>query len=1071
MGTKRVFRIVWVGALLLPLYAGCGRLSFMEEPLENFSAYYNTYYNAERALEEGIRAFEARVDEQPIDQGVFLSMFGRSEQASTQRQPFEDAVLKSSELLRKFPDSKWVDDAILIIGKAWFFTLNFVGAEQKFNEIFTLESPLHDEARFWLARTLIASSAYDDAFNHLQASLSAEDVSERWEPYYRLALAELHVQRDNWEAAAAELEVGIEGVRDNDVASRASFLLGQVYEQLERPIDAIEAYLSVQSYKPFYELSYAAQFSAIRVQMDYLDAVTAMRWLRQMERDDKNYDHRMELAYMRGQVLSALGRYSEALNAYDRLLYDPNSRGGSQMRGPVHYALGTYYRDVHEDFLYAAAHFDTAGQALESPARRGRQSSTTALKQAPGAIKDGPEQARVFGSFSEVSERLAHFDSLMYLGSLDDSSFQAVILEIRQQRADEMAQSERELLQRQAESSFGVSSGFVDTDGRGGGGAGDAGFLFHRDPIRMEQARQDFVLIWGDRPLAINWRRLAAIESVADEGGLVDASGSPEVDGTGKVALPPVDFSEVPRDEDSWERMRERRAIARYELANVLFLSMNMPDSALTWYRMVIEEDWDLPVAQRALYALAEVQTTLGDDMAAQGIFEVIIRDYPNSEFAHRAYERLDLPAPAGLVTDSLGLAERAYAAIEARWQTAAYDTLIADLIDLAVTWPSTEVAPRALFGASLTYLDRAAQDSLDVLGPLPVVVKDSTLDAQGFYETGAPVSVQEDTTGTLPERPPLTVELLLRQITSEYDRSIQFEQAGRVLAALDEIRSERQALMDSLAQVRADSVALARSMTYLAADKFLHSDSLMLTVEDVFVVGDSLLIGVPDSALSFNAIRRVARPEYMPGDSLTLVQADSLVARDPQSITADSVVFGRMLTFSTDYVMAIADSISIAAADSLNLTVGAESLAAADTLDLGGELTADSLGANVDRSAPSDPAQFRLPQSIQGGELEDPSLGHIDWSSGGYTIYIGSYMRHDMAVAFISNFQYSLSDIPHELDIYGAAVQSGVEFRVGLGLFQTLQDAEAVMQHAGERLPGDAKVVFVRAQSEEEEL
>jgi len=1085
MGGMRVIGLL--GVVLL--WAGCGRLSFLEEPMENFSAYYNTYYNAERALEEGIRAFEDRVDDQPIDQDVFLSMFKRSEQATTQRQPFEDAVLKSSDLLRKYPDSKWVDDAILIIGKAWFFTLNFVGAEQKFKEIFTLESPLHDEARFWLARTLIASGAYDDAFNHLQASLNAEDVSEQWEPYYRLALAELHVQRDNWEAAVSELEAGLDRIRDKDLAARASFLLGQVNEQLERPADAVAAYQSVQSYKPFYELSYAAQLSAIRVQVEHLDATAAMRWLRQMERDDKNYDHRHELAYMRGRVLIALGRFDEALDAYDRLLYDPNSRGGARMEGPVHYALGTYYRDVHEDYLYAAAHFDTAGSALGRSARSNRQTSASPPKQAPGAITDGPELARVFGSYSDVSERLAHFDSLMYLGSLDDSSFQAVILEIRQRRADEMAESERAMQRRQAESSFGVSSGFVDNDGRGGSAAtGDAGFLFHRDPVRMEQARQDFILIWGDRPLAVNWRRLAAIEAVADEDGVNDADAGMGISGTGGIALPPVDFSEVPRDEESWKRMRTRRAMARYELANVLFLSMNMPDSALTWYRLVIEDDWDLPVAQRALYALAEVQTTLGDAAAARGIYEVIIRDYPNSEFAERAYQNLGLPVPAGLVTDSLGLADRAYAAIEERWQSTAHDTLIADLIDLAVTWPNSEVAPRALYGASSVFMDWAARDSLDVLGPIPVIVADSMLEAQGFFGTQGQAAVLDDTTGTQPERPPLTVNVLLRQLTRTYANSLQFKRAERRLAAFEEIHAARLAVRDSLAQARADSIALHRTLTDLAARKFIRSDSLMLTAEDVVVAGDSLLLEAPDSLLIVNALQWVPLQDYVPGDSMNLVVAEALVARDTLSVGADSVVFGRTLAIATDYIMLVADSIEVAALDSragpdsLNLAVGTDSLAAADSLGLAeiGQTDAlglaepgqtDALAAAEDEPPQTDDVRPGVPDPETGSDMENPSLGNIDWSAGGYTIYIGAYPEHAMAEAFINNFQYSLGDIPHKLDIYGATVERGVEFRVGLGLFETLQDAEMVMQRAGERLPGDAKVVFVRPRTDDDEL
>lgn len=1069
-----------MAAVLVPLCMGCGRLAFMEEPLENFSAYYNTYYNAERALEEGILAFEERVDDQPIDQDVFLSMFGRSDQASTQRQPFEDAVSKSSDLLRKYPDSKWVDDAILIIGKAWFFTLNFVGAEQKFNEIFTLDSPLHDEARFWLARTLIASGAYDVAFNHLQASLSADNVSEEWEPYYRLALAELHVQRESWEAAAAELEAGIDGVRDNDIASRASFLLGQVYEQLGQPAEAIDAYRSVDSYKPFYELSYAAQFSAIRVQVDHFDAETAMQWMRQMERDDKNYDHRLELAYMRGRVLIALGQFEEALDTYDRLLYDRDSRGGTQMRGPVHYTLGTYYRDVHADYPFAAAHFDTAGQALSSSLRRGRQTTAAALKPAPGAITDSEEQARIFGSFSRVAERLAHFDSLMYLGSLDDSSFQAVILELRQRRAEEMAESERELRQRQAESSFGGAAGMIDPDGRGAGGAsatgGETGFLFHKDPMRMEQARQDFVLRWGDRPLAPNWRRLAAIEALADEGVLTDEEAGLQQVGGGGVYLPPVDYSEVPRDDKSWDRMRERRATARYELANVLFLSMSMPDSALTWYRMVVEEDWDLPVAQRALYALAEVQSTLGDDAAAQGIYEVIIRDYPNSEFVHRAYERLGRATPSGLVTDSLGLAERAFADIESRWQSTAYDMLIADLVDLAVTWPTTEVAPRALLGASSVYLNWAAEDSLDVLGELPVAFEDSILEAQGFFETDQPIPETIDSTQLVVEPPSLTLARMLRHITKRYDESLQFDRASRRLAALEEIRARREALRDSLAQAFADSVALALSMKHMAAHQLMHRDTLLLTGTGAMVLGDSLMLSAADTLAAVNDLSRIAVQALELGDSLSLVQANSVVVRDSLSLVADSLVLGSRLSVATAIVIAIADSLETVAADSLNLALGADSLAVSDSLAFPISEDAVSRSESLQMGEPQglDPSSNaagppKRPQ-VSPGNLEDPSLGNIDWSAGGYTIYIGSHAQHEMAVAFIRNFQYSIGDIPHKLDIFGAAVQSGVEFRVGLGLFETLQDAEAVMQRVGERLPSDARVVYVRSGSSEEE-
>ena len=233
-------RLVFCAFLVfLLLSAGCGRGSFVGKRLDNFSAYYNTYYNAENALEEGIKALDTGQEQQPIDQDFYLSLFSGSEQATSQRKPFEDAIIKCADILRKHPDSKWVDDAVLVIGKAWFYTQNYVGAEEKFNEILTLESRLHDEARFWLARTLIASGQYLAAFDHLQVSLNRDDLSRRWEPKLRLALAELHVRRKSWDEAAAELEALAEDWPDH---YEPLYRLGNLLRGQERFAEAAEAY-------------------------------------------------------------------------------------------------------------------------------------------------------------------------------------------------------------------------------------------------------------------------------------------------------------------------------------------------------------------------------------------------------------------------------------------------------------------------------------------------------------------------------------------------------------------------------------------------------------------------------------------------------------------------------------------------------------------------------------------------------------------------------------------------------------------------------------------------------------
>ena len=1019
---------------MLVCLSGCSSNSFLGSRFENFSAYYNKYYNAERALSEGIRNFEESLEQRPVDRNVFLSLFARSEQASTQRKPFEDAITKSIDILQNHPNSKWVDDAIMLIGKAWFFTLNFAGAEEKFNDILELDSPLRDEANFWLARTLIASQAYEGAFTHLQAILSAEEISRRWEPRYRLALAELHIQNENWGEAATELETGLAAnLNDNGLVAKARFLQGQLMEQLGRYEDAITAYELVQRYKPFYELSYAAQFSVVRVAADHVDADLAMEKLRRMERDDKNFDYRAELAYLRGRVLMAQGHYDEALAQYDELLYDP-TLGGLPMRGPVHYALGTYYRDIELDYPYAAAYFDTASQTVTTPPSAGvsRNAASIPPKPSPSAITDMEEQAETFGSFSEVLDEIILMDSLLYLGTLDDSSFAEVVLELQQRRADEIAEAQRQRRQNESEAAF-MGSG-RDTDYENGGAQtlvagseGEAGFLYHRDQLRMEQARQDFIQIWGERPLAPNWRRIAAIEAAQAEVAAEEEGGvlQPTLDITRSI----VNVSAVPRNPEAFDKMLGDRANARYKLANVLFLSMNLPDSAAVWYRMVIEEDFTESIAQRAYYALAEVQQVLGDTVAADRLYEVIVSDYPDSDFVTQAYTRLGRPIPERASTDSLTLAEEDYIKYQTELEEEKPEEMVHHMLDLALKWPTTPTAPQALYAAGTAYLRWAARDSLDVLAELPVQADATRLEAAGFYSRLDSTSTAEDSLLTLP--------LVLGHLQNNFPNSLQADRTERLLNALAEERQFRKAFADSIRM--ADSLAVLQAVA--VADSIRMADSL--AAGPVLAMADSIakLNVAPDSL----ARMLLADSLGITTDSLLqLMQMDSL------AVASDSLP----LPASKDSTIAGAAPVAQPLPDELTTTT--------DSLD---QILEDEAETEFKDTLASEDPDHALPavepdeQTPVLDENVDPSLGNIDWSMGGYTLHLMSYSDHEMAKAFVLNYGRSLQDVGHPLDIYGAVAQEGVEFRIGLGLFDTVREAEAVMQQLAGRIPNESRV------------
>ena len=717
-------RLFLLGGLVV--LAGCSSNSFLGRRTDNFTAYYNTYYNARSSFEEGVRTLEKGATSTPVDRTRYLSLFPQPPRGGNQQ--FEKAIVKSADVLRDHPDSRWADDALLLIGKSYFYTGQFVGAEQKFREIiYTLAeqrgqaSPLEDEARFWLARTLINNEAYDRAEPFLEETLARDGLSRRWQGRYQLVQGELYVQQGRWDEAAEALRAGIDRVRDRDLRARGAFLLGQVEETRGEYSAAQAAYRRVERFKPPYELRYAAQLSGIRVEGQHGNTDAALEALRRMERDGKNYEFRNEIRYVRGLILQAADRPAEALAVYDDVLYGNDGEVAS-LKGRLHYALGELYRDVYQDYFFAAAHFDTAAASLGPP-----PVGTVEVYRTPEAILDATDLKTTFGTFAATMREVQEADSLLALGALEPEAFATRIRAIREQRARELAAEQRELERRSAQRAFGGEAG------REGAATGalpgtasataQSGFLSYRDPVRVRENRQAFVDLWGDRPLADNWRRSAAITGT--ERVELEASLDPKQDsgmlgeGNDFEQLPQVDLSAIPRTVETQARMRTRRAEARYRLGNVLFLNMNRPDSAAAWYRYVIEEDREEVVAPRAYYALAELQRALGDSLAAEGLYRETLRLYPDTDFATRIRERLGLSEPAAL--DSAALAEAAYEAARTRWKAGEMALAFDSLLAIPARFPTTAAVPKALYGAGMLFLEWSMRDTLDALTtPLP---------------------------------------------------------------------------------------------------------------------------------------------------------------------------------------------------------------------------------------------------------------------------------------------------------------------------------------------------------------
>jgi len=1121
--SARVVQGVRVSSIVLLIlvaslgFSGCKSPAFVSTRYDNFTAYYNTFYNARQVFDKGYKNLIK--NSEVIDRVHFLPIYQRA--SGTGSRDFDNAVLKSANLLRNHPDSKWVDDALLLIGKSYFYQENFVGATQKFREVIELNSELKDEAVFWLARSLITSGTLDLAEIELNLGLASENVDKKWSSQYKLLLGEMNIKLSFWELAAENLSSSIKDVKDKQVAGRAQFLLGQVYEQLGQYENAVKAFEAVRKFTPDYELDYAARYSAVRVQGKHVDAEKALAQLKKLERDDKNFSNLAELELLKANIWQVNGRDQEAFDVYDQLLYDPNPIGNAaQLKGRIHYALGELYRDIDRNYVMASAHFDTAAASLQtSTSARSKIKATsysaTQIQYAPEAITDAEQLKTSFSKFAKVFKDIARYDSLLWLGEMSQEEFEAKILEIRKQKAVELAEQRRLLEERQREQAFQtgapVNDPFANRGvnalppgkevlGPNGTDLSVDGYLAHKNPIRVQEGRTAFEDTWGKRPLAPNWRRSAVISNVSttDDASSQDAE-RVDVEALEAGELPEVSITEVPRDSTAQADMRGMRANSRYELGNTLFLSMAKPDSAAVWYRTVIEEDSNEPVAQRALYALAEVQRALGDDATATRLYTEILDQFPDSDFSDDVRVRLGLDPVERAETDSTKLAVLAYESAYNSMRDSMFEAALNRYLETAADWDGYLEGGKALMAAGIKAMEWADADSAKIFAALPVTVPSEKMsvlwpDKYGWVEadtslvtpdivpTGAPAIMPDpvpvEESAVVPDVVPAIEPTVVPELVTMDSTGVMAQDSTTTIppiavmpppvevpptatathtSAADSSATKTPAIKPAITQTPATNTPTPEYKTVITEAHFKRES---LKVEEIFKKIGADFRGKPLGVLA-EATRKAIEERRTPPPDTTKVDPKNALAMAglKEEVPSDSSGTG-LATDSLTSVpfdsMAVARPIPTAGAPGNVVAVPTE------------DRTVDD-GATEDQTMDDRFTEDDEPSGVRTTSNIKPLLptGRPNMDAVGWTVVIGSFITMEQAQESLRIQIGKLAGTQKPLYIMTNAEGERYEFLVAWGLFETKEEVDESVVNYGPFLPPRRSLLHLTSTSD----
>lgn len=678
--------------LFFILIFGC-KSSFKSNYVD-FSAYYNTFFNAKKSFKAGVKKSESqvryyntliplRVHETPLGAGS---------------PDFQNAIDKGADILRKYEDSKWVDDALEIIGKSYFYKGEYFSADQKFDELYvsTDDPEMKQRAVFWKGRVLLELEVYNVGVQYLDEQLSLFEGDWRGKLEYQVqaVLAQHYIERENWVTALDLLNTSVNHLSKKTEKERGYFLIGQINEILGNPESAFTAYDRVQSFYTNYDLQFEAKKKKAEVARSLGKSDEAYKVFSSMVRDDKNTEFIGELNFELGKTEQDRGNYKAAERIYLRTLRNKRIKIKPVTKVRIYNGLAEIQRFDYNNFTHAAAYYDSAA------------SINVKAEQLPSDFK-AKDLASSFGEYANLKNMIAEEDSLLRLGLLSPEEFDSVLVVLEEQKRQELERLQKEQEDRQ--------NTLVNVDARQPNNPNlvneSNGFLNFKNPVLISDASQQFRALWGNRPLLDNWRVSALIISSAQE---LDANG--EISATegsineNQISLS-IDLSRIPFTPDEQDSVREEVSFLKYQLANLFFLSLELPDSASYYFETLLSERPDSKVAPVSLYSLSELYSIQDNSDRALSYANEVVNEYPSSVYASRLIEKYGIEAPEFEVDENISSMEE-YFEISNN-QSIGLHEKADNLVSFSLRNKSEKIASQSLFEAISIFIKLGKEDSV----------------------------------------------------------------------------------------------------------------------------------------------------------------------------------------------------------------------------------------------------------------------------------------------------------------------------------------------------------------------
>ena len=574
----------------------------------NINAKYNALFQANIKLKEVEKGlFEAHKDNYSQLLPILIPIDSNS--AGAMNEQLIAIIKKASLVAERHQNSKWLDDAYVLIGKARLLKQDYKNAIETFKYVNTnaTSDKARDAALIGLMRCYTEQGEFQTALRVAELLREEPLDNENTRDFY-LTKAYLHQLKEEYKTSVAILEEALPYMKKNEQKARTIFAAGQMYEALDDKNSASEKYLAVSKNRPSYDLGFYSKLNNALV-LGQTDG------FQKLLKDAKNKDLQDKIYEAMSSVEMRKG------NSKDGVKLLQSSARNSQNLKQLPYTflkLADLAYNKMGDYEMAAAYYD---------------STASLLPQNDPAYKRVVDKQRSLRDFVTQNNIIKTEDSLQRLAKMNPAQLEKVlekvVLDKNAKEAEDLRKAQ-EIVNRGMQQQN-KTDAFIDPT---------KSTWYFTNLIAQQQGKTTFSNVWGPRALEDNWRRSSKDNALSFDSnnsqnsnlGLKNLSIPTEKFGGGLKADVADLRAKIPFSKEAFEASMKRKEDATFELGKIYKFRLNEPKNAISTLDNFISSFPKSSHEPEALYLLALLNEE--NPSGKETYRKRLMKDYEDSYFA-----------------------------------------------------------------------------------------------------------------------------------------------------------------------------------------------------------------------------------------------------------------------------------------------------------------------------------------------------------------------------------------------------------------------------------------------------